>query len=230
MSKPFAPWSLKPKDDALIPHRVAFELIRDGWYLRSEIIWEIPNVSPESITDRPTRSHQLVFMITKSPSYFYDADAVREPVAASSVRRVQLARSRIDPSTSDGGYKSAKGRMVGTGDHADHLLGVPHPLGRNRRSVWTIPAQPSSDAHPAPWPAALVSNCIMAGSPMGGSVLDPFCGSGTTLVVARELGRKAIGIELNRAYCSMIRRRLESNVEDEVSSATARKTSISRPL
>jgi DNA modification methylase/ParB-like chromosome segregation protein Spo0J len=204
MSECFDPWGLKAKDDACIPHRVAFALQQDGWYLRSEIVWDIPNVAPESVTDRPTRSHQIVFLLTRSPKYYYDVDAVREAPAACSVKRVALAKSRLELSSGKQQYKTTGGgRLASSGHHADHLLAVPHPLGRNRRTVWTIPACTLGAGHPAPWPAELVEPCILAGCPSGGVVLDPFAGTGTTLLVARDIGRRAVGIELNATYCKM---------------------------
>lgn len=204
MNERYEPWGLKPKDDACIPHRAALALQRDGWFLRSEIVWDIPNVAPESVTDRPTRSHQMIFLLTRSERYYYDTDAVREAPAASSVKRVALAKSRLDPSKGKQVYKTTGGgRLASSGHHADHLLAVPHPLGRNRRTVWTIPACTIGAGHPAPWPAALVEPCILAGCPAGGVVLDPFAGTGTTLLAARALGRCAVGIELSKRYCEM---------------------------
>ncbi|MDI7268837.1 MAG: site-specific DNA-methyltransferase [Myxococcota bacterium] len=202
-SEPHEPWGVKRKDDLGIPHRVAFALQREGWYLRAEVIWAIPNVAPESVTDRPTRSHQIVFLLTKSERYYYDADAVREAPAESSVKRVALARSRLDPVNAKGEYKATGGRLASTGHHADHLLAIPHPLGRNRRSVWTIPARTLGAGHPAPWPAELVEPCVLAGCPPAGTVLDPFAGTGTTPVVARDAGRFGVGIELSERYCEM---------------------------
>lgn len=213
MSERFDPWGLKPKDDAAIPHRVAFALQMDGWYLRSQIVWEIPNVAPESVTDRPTCSHQMLFLLARSPRYYYDVDAVREPPAASSVKRVALARSRVVPADEGQGYKASGGRVASRGDGADHLLAPPHPLGRNRRSVWTIPVRALGAGHPAPWPAELVEPCVLAGCPPGGVVLDPFAGTGTTLVVARRLGRGAVGIELNPTFCQMAAEQLRKGVE-----------------
>jgi DNA modification methylase len=135
----------------------------------------------------------------------------------SSVKRIQLARSRIDPSKGEGNYKVAKGRMGSGGGHADHLLGVPHPLGRNKRSVWRIPVMPSSDAHPAPFPPALVEPCILAGCPKNGTVFDCFSGGGTSLVVARDLGRRAVGVELNPSYCEIAVRQISNGAAKRAS-------------
>lgn len=245
---------LKPKDLIGIPWRVAFALQADGWYLRSDIIWHKPNAMPESVTDRPTKAHEYIFLLTKNPRYFYDAEAIREP-----------ARKQGTP----GHLKSGSGLR-----HENHrsLAGATWDAsGRNKRSVWTIPTQPFPEAHFATFPEKLVEPCILAGtSPHAcpfcrapwkrvvertwvvhrrepahdprsptkvdstgwqparrptylweptctcegndGSgkclVLDPFAGSGTTLLVAERLGRQAVGIEINPEYVEMAKRRL----------------------
>ena len=146
-----------------IPWRVALALQADGWYLRQDIIWSKPNPMPESVTDRCTKAHEYIFLLSKSPKYFYDADAVREK-----------------------------------GSHED---------GRNKRSVWEVNTKPYSGAHFATFPPDLIKPCIMAGCPAGGTVLDPFGGSGTTGMVALELGRSAELIELNPSYVEIIEER-----------------------
>lgn len=124
--------------------------------------------------------------------------------AASSVKRVALAKSRLDPANGKGRYKTVGGgRLANSGHHADHVLAVPHPLGRNKRTVWTVPACTFGAGHAAPWPADLVKPCVLVGCPAGGVVLDPFAGTGTTLLVARQLGRRAIGIDISARYCRM---------------------------
>ena len=179
---------LKPKDLVGIPWRVAFALQADGWYLRSDIIWSKPNPMPESVTDRPTKAHEYLFLLSKSARYFYDAAAVREAQSYP----VTLA-ARVS-----GAYQRDSGRN----DGSEHRSGgfVNGQSGRNLRSVWTIPTEPYPGAHFATFPRRLVEPCIKAGCPTDGVVLDPFAGSGTTLLVAQALGRKAIGIDLNPDY------------------------------
>jgi DNA modification methylase len=189
--------SLKNKDLIGIPWRVAFALQADGWYLRQDIIWAKPNPMPESVRDRCTKSHEYVFLLAKSQRYFYDAEAMSEPVAASSVSRLSqdgLAGQRGSfrvPGKTNGPMKAVGGTEV-----------------RNRRSVWTITTKPFKGAHFATMPPDLAELCIKAGCPKEGTVIDPFAGSGTTLAVARSLGRSSIGIELNPEYCEIARERL----------------------
>lgn len=168
-----------------IPWRVAFALQADGWYLRSDIIWQKPNPMPESVTDRPTKSHEYLFLLSKRAQYYYDADAIREQGAG----RTDLGKMRFDGRVNRGGWRNDGGDK-----EAD---------GRNRRTVWTIPTQPFTGAHFACFPPALIEPCILAGSPPGGIVLDPFMGSGTTAQVATNLGRQFIGCELNPAYVAL---------------------------
>ncbi len=193
------PPGLKPKDLVGIPWRVAFALQADGWYLRSDIIWSKPNPMPESVTDRPTKAHEYLFLLTKSARYYYDADAVREDAL------------QTDPS--DPGYRPAKIR--GYANHQSKAdgteLGVASFLStpgrslyrsgyRNLRSVWSIATEPYPGAHFATFPRKLVEPCVKAGCPEGGTVLDPFAGSGTTGMVAQALGRRAVLIDLNGEY------------------------------
>jgi len=180
---------LKKKDLIGIPWRVAFALQADGWYLRSDMIWNKPNCMPESVTDRPTRSHEYVFLLTKSTRYFYDQDAIREP------------HQRLWNERNGGSW--AHPEKQPNGSNAGHHSGaypLPNPAGRNKRTVWTIPTRPYAGAHFAVWPEQLVEPMVLAGSRRGDTVLDPFCGSGTTLKVAEQHGRNSIGIELNPAY------------------------------
>jgi DNA modification methylase len=218
----------KPKDLVGIPWRVAFALQADGWYLRSDIIWHKPNPMPESVTDRPTKSHEYVFLLTKHERYFYDAEAIAEP--ASDAMAVQLAQGYEGTGTKD--YESAcvqnpssvKARIIANararvqlrkGANADRNDGgasdiAPRGLGRNARSVWTITTQPYPEAHFATFPEALPERCIKAGSRVGDTVLDPFCGAATTGLVADRLNRDFIGIELNPAYVELGRARIGS--------------------
>jgi DNA modification methylase len=190
-------FGLKPKDLVGMPWRIAFALQADGWYLRSDIIWSKCNPMPESVTDRPTKSHEYVFLLTKQPRYFYDSDAVRE--ASSDPLR--------PPQTSYGSAsRSHNGNQAD--QYADRQRVWNEATGRNLRSVWTIPTQPFPLAHFATFPEALVTPCVKAGSAKGDTVLDPFCGSGTVGVVACGLGRHFIGIELNPDYATMAERRI----------------------
>ena len=192
---------LKDKDLVGIPWRVAFALQDDGWYLRSDIIWAKPNPMPESVTDRPTKSHEYVFLLAKSERYFFDADAVREPLAPESTARYAYAF---------GGAKSTalvEQNRRGIGQRTRPVGERVATAGRNVRTVWTIATEPYPEAHFATFPTALPERCIRAGSRIGDTVLDPFAGSGTTLMVARGLGRNAVGIELNPEYCRLIEKR-----------------------
>jgi DNA modification methylase len=192
--------SLKPKDLVGIPWRVAFALQADGWYLRQDIIWAKPNPMPESVTDRCTKAHEYVFLMAKSERYFYDADAVKEaaetkPHSAGYVSGGEYAVGPMDR----GGHSQREGDQsrVWAGDGK-----------RNRRSVWQISTRPYKGAHFATFPPALIEPCIKAGCPVGGTVLDPFGGSGTTGRVATDLGRNAVLCELNPKYVDLIRERL----------------------
>lgn len=172
---------LKPKDLVGIPWRVAFALQADGWYLRSDIIWSKPNPTPESVTDRPTKAHEYLFLLSKSQKYFYDADAISEPA----IRAGQW--NNANPQNS--AYSMSRVVQV--------------PERRNRRTVWSIPTQPTPEAHFAAFPEALVEPCILAGSAPGDLVLDPFGGTGTTVNVAQRLGRKGVALEISTEYCRM---------------------------
>jgi DNA modification methylase len=192
-----APPGLKPKDLVGIPWRVAFALQADGWYLRSDIIWAKPNPMPESVTDRPTKSHEYLFLLAKSRSYLYDADAIRERSVRRNVFNV--------------GNKNGIGMVTGAGGNQNDAgrANVPiHHNGRNRRTVWTIPTQPFPGAHFAVFPPALVEPCVLAGSRTGDLVLDPFAGAGTVGVVCRKHSRRFVGIEINPEYAEMARGRL----------------------
>lgn len=169
---------LKPKDLVGIPWRVALALQADGWYLRQDIIWHKPNPLPESVKDRCTKSHEYIFLLSKSPVYYFDADAIKEPVV----------------------------------DGLDSGL-------KNRRSVWTVPVRPYKGSHFATFPPDLIRPCILAGSPEGGTVLDPFGGSGTTVAVSMLLDRKGIAIELNDEYIPLIEKRIVETLETKAQNA-----------
>jgi DNA modification methylase len=187
-----APIGMKEKDLIGIPWRVAFALQADGWYLRQDIIWSKPNPMPESVTDRCTKAHEYIFLLSKSPRYYYDHEAVKEPAAESSLARL------AQPTLKDqNGSARVPGKMNG------NMKAVGGET-RNRRSVWTVTTKPFKGAHFATFPPDLIEPCILAGSPVGGVVLDPFGGSGTTAGVAIKHGRSAIICELNPDYAAMV--------------------------
>jgi DNA modification methylase len=224
---------LKPKDLVGIPWRVAFALQADGWYLRSDIIWSKPNPMPESVTDRPTKAHEYIFLLTKSARYYYDSEAICE--LASDAMVMQMEQGYIGEATKD--YDSAgaqnpssvKARIIagkrrqgftsaraegGMGIAASGNEGRPYheqdwrkPT-RNKRSVWHVATQPYADAHFATFPEALIEPCILAGSKPGDTVLDPFAGSGTSGVVAIRHQRNFIGCELNPDYVKLTEKRI----------------------
>jgi DNA modification methylase len=187
--------TLKAKDLVGIPWRVAFALQADGWWLRQDIIWHKPNPMPESVRDRCTKAHEYVFLLTKSQRYFYDAEAVSETAIHQDAKGIPYATRRVMD-----GNPTVISRQS---------LEYDAKPTRNRRSVWTITTKPYGGAHFAVMPADLVEPCIKAGCPEGGTVLDPFAGSGTTLAVAAELGRNAIGCELSPVYIELAERRIK---------------------
>ena len=193
---------LKPKDLVGIPWMVAFALRADGWYLRQDIIWHKPNPMPESVKDRCTKAHEYIFLLSKNRKYYFDNEAIKEPIKEISIRRAEYGWDCDRPST-----KNAS--MNGEGIHTKKMgTRFVNPDGRNKRSVWTVTTKPFKEAHFATFPPDLPEICIKAGCPEGGTVLDPFAGAGTTLFVAEQLGRNSIGIELNPDYCEIIRRRM----------------------
>ncbi len=195
------PKGLKPKDMIGQPWRLAFALLAAGWYLRRDIIWQKPCPMPESCKDRPTTAHEYLFLLSRSERYQYDADAIREPIKSTS--RARSARGR-QPSA-----KYAEGNSLREAQGMLHdMAKCCHPKGRNRRSVWTIASANFKGAHFATFPPKLVEPCILAGCPEGGTVLDPFAGSGTTGMVALQHHRHFIGIELNPAYADLARKRI----------------------
>jgi DNA modification methylase len=203
---------LKAKDLCGIPWRVAFALQADGWYLRQDIIWAKPNPMPESVTDRCTKAHEYMFLLSKSARYYYDADAIKEPSSGwngsefhdgknlqnhpnvgknRNHRDCPTRRRDVPPgSKTDAGFEN--------GRHYDD---------RNKRSVWTVSTVPYKGAHFATFPPALIQPCILAGCPVGGTVLDPFGGSGTTGEVSESLGRNSVLIELNPDYIKLQKKR-----------------------
>lgn len=209
---------LKSKDLCGMPWRVAFALQESGWYLRSDIIWHKPNPMPESVTDRPTKAHEYIFLLSKSERYFYDADAIKEPVSGTANSRGDgLNPKCFNGSSFTKGKTAAPREGVGQGERHSHVRSKQNPSFsgavnelveiRNKRDVWTVPSFPFSEAHFAAYPPDLIKPCIMAGSRPGDVVLDPFGGSGTTGMVSLELGRKALLIELNPEYVKLIEQR-----------------------
>jgi len=181
---------LKPKDLIGIPWMLAFALRADGWYLRQDIIWAKPNPMPESVKDRCTKSHEYIFLLSKSARYYYDNEAVKEPYAS----EAEPPRDR----SSEGYNESFTGGRWSAGTRDYYANG-----GRNKRSVWTVSTRSYSGAHFATYPPDLIEPCILAGCPPDGTVLDPFVGSGTTCVVAGKHGRNCIGLDLNFDYLNV---------------------------
>jgi DNA modification methylase len=214
------PIGIKPKNLVGIPWKIAFALQADGWILRQDIIWHKPNPMPESVTDRCTRSHEYLFMFAKNKKYFYDIDAIKEP--ATHFREAKWAGdSSIHAGVSHSGsgkstrrFKSDKQRGHsrrddGFNDRWDKMERDAQCFGmRNKRDVWTVAPKPFKGAHFATFPPALIEPCILAGCPVGGTVLDPFFGAGTVGVVAKKHGRNYIGIELNPEYAAMAEKRI----------------------
>ena len=189
-----------------LPWRVALALIDDGWILRSDCIWHKPNAMPSSTKSRPTTDHEYVFFFTKSKDYHYDADAIREPhVTFSDKSRMRGGRRHfgIRGGTPEVGKNGGSNNL-----HDARWDQAFHPLGRNKRTVWSIPLSKFRDAHFAVFPESLVETCILAGCPASGLALDPFVGSGTVPLVARRLGRDYLGIDCVAEYCQMARQRL----------------------
>ena len=208
---------MKPKDLVGLPWMVAFALRDDGWWLRAEIIWAKRAPMPESVKDRPTRAHEQVFVLAptaeaespatlflmaRSARYYYDYEAVKQPVGEWIQRDHRYGPGRPGRDRSNEPYITQAGLDRHRGFAETNYTGA------NLRDVWILGPDPFPEAHFAVFPEELPRRCILAGCPSGGVVLDPFAGSGTTLKVAVELGRKAIGIELSETYCEMIRRRL----------------------
>jgi DNA modification methylase len=238
--------SLKPKDLIGIPWMVAFSLRSSGWYLRQDIIWHKPNPMPESITDRCTKAHEYIFLLSKSAKYYYDHEAIKTQVVDATIQRMmqqiekQKGSERV-PGKTNGtmkavgpGRKPRKGVDTNGGNQASDK-GIPamalngngvtghsgyfdkdgNLIGEgkaNKKSVWTVTTKPFSEAHFATFPQDLIVDCIKAGCPENGIVLDPFMGAGTTALVARKLNRNFLGIELNEEYIKIANKRLNSEL------------------
>jgi DNA modification methylase len=188
---------LKTKDLIGIPWMLAFALRADGWYLRQDIIWNKPNPMPESVQDRCTKAHEYIFLLSKSHKYHFDHVAIKEPATTVENRPSGIVRDRVYDYDSK---QKEMGRSRGGEE-------TPEPTTRNRHSVWTVATKPYLGAHFAVFPTELIEPCILAGAPLGGIVLDPFMGSGTTAQVAKDLGRQYIGCELNPEYGKLQKKR-----------------------
>jgi len=197
----------KPKDLVGIPWRVAFALQADGWYLRQDIIWHKPNPMPESVTDRCTKAHEYIFLLSKNAKYYYDADSIRQPHQQNSLERYEYGHNAPADSTGMVSAASKTGAFQSErmGDHVN-------PLGVNRRSVWTVTTKPFKEAHFATFPEDLIEPCVLAGCPEDGIIIDPFMGAGTTAVVAKKNHRQFIGVELNPAYIEMAVKRIDATL------------------
>lgn len=232
---------IKPKDLIGIPWMVAFALRADGWYLRQDIIWNKPNPMPESVTDRCTKAHEYIFLLSKSAKYYFDQDAIKQPIADASIIRLsqqlenQKGYDRV-PGKNNGNMKAVgPGRKPrpddNRGGNQGSERGIPamaidgkgvtghsgyynqngELIGgglANKRSVWTVTTKPFKEAHFATFPEDLIIDCIKAGCPESGIVLDPFMGAGTTMIVSRKLNRNCIGSELNPEYIKIQDKRI----------------------
>ena len=191
--RPNMPDGIKPKDMLGIPWSVAFALRADGWYLRQDIIWAKPNPMPESVTDRCTKAHEYIFLLSKNAKYYFDNEAIKEET------------NIIRPERQFGATKQEGTMRQDIGNtFADNGT-------RNKRSVWTVNTRPYSEAHFATFPPKLIEPCILAGCPEDGVVIDPFSGAGTAGLVCQRLGRNYIGIELNPEYVEMSKRRIRED-------------------
>lgn len=191
------PDNISPKNLIGIPWLLAFALRTDGWYLRQDIIWSKPNPMPESVTDRCTKAHEYIFLLSKSAKYYFDNETIKEPAMSTSLKHF-----------TDGGKDKQRGHgrrhARFNGRYAERLATEGVPTTRNKRDVWTVATQPFIGSHFATFPPELIRPCIRAGCPAGGIVLDPFLGSGTTATVALEEGRGYLGIEINGEYITKI--------------------------
>ena len=191
----------------MIPERVALALIDRGWILRNRVVWAKPNGMPSSVQDRLATKHEALFHFVRQPRYHYDLDAIREP-AKTAEHHARYPDSAYKHSRTKHARREADGLSSPT------AFTSMHPNGANPGDVWTVPTQPYPDAHFAVFPPELVRRPILATVPEGGTVLDPFFGSGTTAVMARRLGRKAVGVELSEAYCELAAKRFQQEVFD----------------
>ena len=214
---------IKPKDLIGIPWMLAFSLRNNGWFLRQDIIWEKPNPMPESVKDRCTKSHEYIFLFSKSQKYYFDHEAIQEPaVTQGDVGSIKFGGTKYGDND-DSHFQTYSGKewkpktkncqydgQVPNSMHIRREMGLTDKVYtvRNKRDVWSINVKPNKEAHFATYPDKLVSTCILAGCPEGGIVLDPFMGSGTTGIVAYKLSKHYVGIEINPEYVEMAKRRI----------------------
>lgn len=220
------PDGYKYKDLIGIPWMLAFAMRADGWYLRQDIVWKKPNCMPESVRDRCTKSHEYIFLLSKSERYFFDAEAIKEPITGASTKRyLQNLEAQNGSMRQPGrGGRPMKavlprfgGEKYGSSekekDRTKSGKAYAPTAWRNKRDVWTVPTGGFKGAHFAVFPEKLIEPCILAGSPAGGVVLDPFMGSGTTGAAAKRLGRDFVGIEINPRYCEIAKKRIGETPE-----------------
>ena len=202
---------LKDKDLCGIPWRVAFALQADGWYLRQDIIWHKPNPMPESVTDRCTKAHEYVFLMSKSARYCFDSEAIKEPANYDGRKDTVMKGS----AKYQNGYfpTDVNTQSIALKGHERWKENADGVKVRNKRSVWTVTTKPFKEAHFATFPLDLIRPMIVAGCPAGGIVLDPFMGSGTTAIAAIRQGKRYIGIDLNPEYCEIAKRRIDAELE-----------------
>lgn len=204
---------LKPKDLCMIPHRTAIALQEDGWWVRMDVVWNKPNPMPESVTDRPTKAHEYIFLLSKQEKYYYDHEAIKEPAICGwngssfdDTRDLHLYPNigkKPRPSAAKGTFEGKTEAMADTGQNAFRAVVET----RNKRSVWTLSTTPTPEAHFATFPVDLAETCILASCPGDGLVLDPFNGAATTGLAALKHGRRYIGLELNPEYINISRQR-----------------------
>jgi DNA modification methylase len=211
MPRSKVPEGCKRKDLIGIPWMLAFALRLDGWYLRQDIIWAKTNPMPESVTDRCTKSHEYIFLLSKSNKYYFDNAAIKEPVADATKKRVKYKENA--PRYGGSKYTAHPDQFYRTKSGNAYEFRET----RNKRDVWFISTQPTRDAHFATFPEELVRNCLLAGCPEGGIVLDPFMGSGTTALVAIKNNRHYIGCELNPEYIKIANGRIGKKVKPAIS-------------
>lgn len=229
-SKPYKSEFVKPKDLIGIPWMVAFALRANGWYLRQDIIWNKPNPMPESVTDRCTKSHEYIFLMSKNGQYYYDYEAIKTEISDTTIKRLMQDTRWQEGSARVPGKTNGNMKAVGTlrkgyehrgagdkklGSHSGNYAADGSIIGggmANKKSVWTVTTKPYKEAHFATFPETLIVDCIKAGCPENGVVLDPFMGAGTTALVAKKLNRNYIGFELNPDYIRIAKDRIAEQI------------------
>lgn len=222
---------LKPKDRMLLPARVAIALQEDGWWVRDEIVWHKPNPMPSSVRDRTTPAHEMIYLLSKSPKYFYDSEAIREPLKESSkLRLAQDLENQASSIRANGGVRADRPMKAvqktdkqrghsrvhaGFNNRWDSMTKEEQQAGEaNKRSVWSVAPRPFKEAHFATFPPDLIRPCVRAGCPVNGLILDPFFGAGTTGLVATQEARRFVGIEINPEYVAIARARIQAALPD----------------